>query len=382
MNNKSIFRLIKRTFEEWSDDRASLHGAALSFYTVFSLSPLLVIVIASVGFFFGTDAVEGRIVEQIKGLVGKEGAVAIQGMIASARKQGSGALATGLALATLFIGATGVFVQLQDSLNTVWGVKPRPGRSIIGLIQSRVLSFAVVIGIGFLLLVSLVISAALAAVASWLGHLVPVNILMIGNLVASFIITTLLFAMMYKLLPDVEIAWKDVMVGAAVTSILFSLGKYLVSLYLGQSAVVSSYGAAGAVVVIFLWVYYAAQIVLLGAEFTEQYANMFGSGMRASAGAMPLRECPPATVVKTVIKRLPVPECPAPVGGPPAPLRPARRGGILGFSTGVAVGHYLAARKASRALKAQRAGRRARPPRSGLAWLLLGIVGRGLTRVS
>jgi hypothetical protein len=280
----------------------------------------------------------------------------------------------------LFIGATGVFVQLQDSLNTVWGVKPRPGRSILNLIQSRVLSFAVVIGIGFLLLVSLVISAALAAIAAWLGNLVPADILVIGNLVASFIITTLLFAMMYKLLPDVEIAWKDVMVGAAVTSLLFSLGKFLVSLYLGKSAVVSSYGAAGAVVVIFLWVYYAAQIVLLGAEFTEQYANMFGSGMRATEGAMPQRDCPSVVVVK----ESPAPEVDrtAPLGRPPAPLQPARQRGVLGFSTGVAVGHYLAARKTRKALRAQRAGRRVRAPRARLAWLLLGLVVRSATRSS
>jgi len=257
-------------------------AAALAYYTVFSIAPLLVIAIAIAGFFFGADAAQGQIVTQLQSLMGKEGAEAVQSLLQSTNKSQGGTIATILGIVTLLFGASGVFAQLQDALNFMWEVKPKkkPGvKGILSLVQSRFLSFAMVLVIGFLLLVSLVISTSLEGVSNYFGNLFP-GLVIIGqllNLVISYSAITLLFALIYRVLPDIKVFWKDVMPGALLAALLFTVGKYLLGLYLSHSGVSSAYGAAGSLVVILIWVYYSAQILLFGAEFTQVYAKAHGS---------------------------------------------------------------------------------------------------------
>ena len=302
---KSGFDLIKASFKGWKDDGALDLGAALAYYTIFSLAPLLLIVTAVAGLVWGREAVQGQLVGQMRGIVGSQGAEAIQTMVANAGKQGTGVLATIVGLVTILFGATGVFVQLQSALDHIWNVEPKPGAGIWSFIRTRMISFGMVLGIGFLLLVSLVVTAAVAALGTWATGLLPggetlINIL---TFVVSFALITLLLAMIYKVLPDVEIAWRDVWIGAAVTALLFTIGKFLIGLYLAHSTVASTYGAAGSLVVLLLWIYYSSQILFLGAEFTEVYATRYGSRIRPSKHAVPVvekkekvsvREWPPA----------------------------------------------------------------------------------------
>lgn len=289
MKPKDVFKLLKATVMEWQEDKVPLWAAALSYYTIFSLAPLLLIAIAIAGIAFGEDAARGEIVGQIQGLVGKEGATAIQSMIQNAHRPGSGGiLATIVGVVTLVFGASGVFGQLQDALNTIWGVKPKPGQGVRSFLQTRFLSFAMVLVIGFLLLVSLVLSAALAAISTFFNHLLP-DVAIVGqlvNFVISFGFITLLFAAIYKFLPDVNVAWKDLWVGAATTALLFNVGKFLIGLYLGSSSATSTYGAAGSLVVILLWVFYSAQLILFGAEFTQVFAKYRGSEITPSKHAV------------------------------------------------------------------------------------------------
>jgi membrane protein len=288
MQITAIWQLFKEAFTEWNEDKPFELAAALSYYTLFSLAPLLVIAIAVAGLFFGHEASQNQIVGAIQGIVGRQSAEAIQEMIKNASALGSGLLATLLGIVTLLIGAGGVVGQLQDSLNTIWGVAPKPGLGLVGLLRARFLSLALVLGIGFLLLVSLVVSAALTAAfqvvggESGLWHAV--------ELLVSLGVITLLFALIYKLLPDVHMAWKDVVVGAAVTALLFMLGKFLIGLYIGRSGVESAYGAAGSLVIILLWVYYSALIFFFGAEFTQVYANTYGAGVRPDEHAVAVSE--------------------------------------------------------------------------------------------
>ncbi len=238
------------------------------------------------GLVFGAEAVRGEIVGQIDGLVGREGARAVQAMLESASKPSGSILATSVGLVTFFLGATGAFLELQTALNGIWRVKPKPDAGVREMLLDRLVSFGLVIGVGFLLLVSLVVSAGLSAVNKYLGGVFPgFAVLWQGiNLLVSFGVVTLLFAMIYRILPDVDLTWSDVWVGAVVTAGLFSTGKFLIGLYLGTSGVASSYGAAGSVVVLLVWVYYSAQIVLLGAELTRAYVERFG-GEAAAVGA-------------------------------------------------------------------------------------------------
>jgi membrane protein len=274
---KRAWNIIKETFSEWQADKVPRLGAALAFYTVFSLAPLLIIVIAVVGFVLDEEAVRGQVSAEIEGLIGKEGASLVESMIRSASEPRSGIIASITALFTLFLGATGVFVQLQDALNTLWGVET-PSTGFLAMLRSRFLSFVSVLGIGFLLLVSLLLNAVLTGVASFLGGwLDGIWIAKAAHFVVSFGGITVLFAMMYKLLPDTRIEWRDVWIGAAVTALLFTIGKFLIGFYLGRSGTASTYGAAGTTVVVLLWVYYAAQIFLLGAEFTHVYTTRCGS---------------------------------------------------------------------------------------------------------
>ena len=286
---KNAWLLIKESFKEWLADKAPRLGAALSYYTVFSLAPVLVVVIAVASLVLGAEAAQGKIVDQLGGLLGEDGASVVQDMLRNADRTGGGVIATVIGIATLLIGATGVMVELQASLNTVWKVMPKPGQAIKTLIKSRVVALALVIAIGFLLLVSLALSAALAAVSGWLSNLLPEWLVLayVLNYGVSMFVIAAFFALLFKVLPDAKVAWRDVWIGALVTSALFHLGKFAIGLYLGQASVASSFGAAGSLAVLLVWIYYSAQIVLLGAEFTRSYANHFGSLVVPDKNAVP-----------------------------------------------------------------------------------------------
>ena len=275
MNLKKILNLCKKAVVAWVDDYAPSMGAAISYYTVFSLAPLLIIVIAIAGAVFGREAVEGQIVAQLDGLIGTDGATAVQGLIKSASDPAKGLVASVVSFGVLVVGATTVFAELQSALDRIWHVpeKAKPS-GLWGLLRARFLSFGLVLGLAFLMMVSLVVSAALAAFGNWSSGLMPGSeiVLQVVNIGISLVITTLLFAMIYKLMPSVRIAWRDVLVGATVTAILFEVGKLLIGLYIGKSGVNESFAAAGSLVVLLAWVYYAAQIFLLGAEFTKVFA--------------------------------------------------------------------------------------------------------------
>ena len=286
-----MWPLLRATMSDWYEDRAQRIGAALAYYTIFALAPGLVIVMALAGLMLGPGA-ESQIIEQIRDLTGKQGAAAIEATIRSARNETLGATGTALALIPLVFGLWGVFGELQDGLNTIWGVTPKPGRRIRDILKERFWSFAMVVGIGFVLLVSLVLSAWLAAVGTYVGSLLPAPAtgLEALNFVISFVVITGSFALIFKLLPDVKIAWRDVWLGAAVTSLFFTVGKFLIGLYLGKSAVASAYGAAGSLVIIVVWVYYSAQILLFGAEFTKVWTKRRGSGFVPEQTAVPVTQ--------------------------------------------------------------------------------------------
>jgi membrane protein len=274
--------IFKRTYQDWKEDRASRLAASLAYYTIFSIAPLLVIAIAVAGFIWEREAVEAQVMGQVQGLVGVEGANFIGDLIESASGRAEGVIATIVGIITLLFGALGVFNELHNSLNIIWEVKEEKAdsfwKAVKKAIFDRFLSFTMVLGIGFLLLVSLVVSAGLSATQELLGNAFPIPefLLQLLNLIISIGVITVLFAMIYKYLPDAEIPWRHVWLGAFVTAVLFSLGKLLIGLYLGNSAVASSFGAAGSLVLLLVWVYYSAQILFFGAEFTQVYANKYG----------------------------------------------------------------------------------------------------------
>jgi len=278
---KNIWLLLKDSGIAWDDDNIGQQGAALAFFTIFSLSPLLILVIVLSSFGYGREAASGHLVSQIRGLVGKEGAQFVQSLITNAYKSDSNLPAAIFSVVMVLVGASAVFISLRDSLNTIWRIQQKPMGIIRAFLHGRFLSFAMILGIGFLLLVSLVLSAALAAMGDYLTKLLPI----LGGLVSlldftlSFIGITAIFAFMFKFLPAATLKWKDVWVGAAVTSLLFSIGKLLIGLYLGNGAIGSTFGAASSLVIIMLWAYYSSQIVLFGAEFTRLYAMRFGSNI-------------------------------------------------------------------------------------------------------
>lgn len=269
---KEIWTLLKQTVAAWKKDRAPSMGAALAYYTAFSIAPLLIIVIAVAGLVFGRDAAQAAILGQMQGLLGADGGEAIDAMLTSAGDLGSGVLKTIVGIVMLIIGATTAFVELQDDLDRIWKAPPRVGSGIFNLLRSRLLSFGMILGIGFLLAISLVLSGAVSALGNYLFSGMEV-LLQVANFVISFVVITVLFAMIYKVLPNVEIEWRDVWVGSAITALLFALGKFLIGLYIGKSDVASSFGAAGPFVVIMLWIFYSTQIFLLGAEFTYLHAR-------------------------------------------------------------------------------------------------------------
>jgi len=282
MTLKEARDVLLAAVNAWIEDRAPSMGAAIAYYTVFSLAPILILVIAIAGLVFGEQAAEGAVVAQLRELLGSQGAAAVQTMLASAEQGGAGWTATIISLALLAFAATTVFGELQASLNVIWKAAPRPGSPVVAVIRVRLISLSLVIGIGFLLLVSLVVSAALTAFAGYLSSIFPyLNVLMrILNFALSFGVTTALFAMIYRLLPDTRIAWADVWTAALMASFLFTVGKFAISLYIGSSNVASTYGAAAALVVVLIWVYYSAQIFLFGAEFAKVYAERFGTRRR------------------------------------------------------------------------------------------------------
>jgi membrane protein len=267
-------------------------GAALSYYTVFSLAPLLIIVIGIAGLVFGEEAARGAIIEQLQGLLGDEGARTINELIENAGKTGTGIVATIVGVVTLLFGASGVFVELQDDLDRIWKAPPRVGAGIIHFIRARLLTFGIVLAFAFLLLVALVLHAALAALGTYWGGIFEGTewLLHLINFLISFCVVTVLFAMIYKVLPNLTVEWDDVWIGAIATAFLFTLGKFVIGLYLGKSAIASSYGAAGAVVILLIWMYYSAQAFLLGAEFTYLCAHHYGS--RISKEEVPASRLP------------------------------------------------------------------------------------------
>jgi membrane protein len=279
MTARDLGTVLQRAVAGWWNDNVPRMGAALAYYTLFSLAPILIVAIAIAGLAFGPEAVRGEIVSQIEGLVGHEGAQAVQAMLEGAARPSSSIPATIIGLITFFLGATGAFLELQADLDAIWRVKPKQSGSFLkALVRQRLISFGLVLGFGFLLLTSLVVSAALAALHTYMGNAFPGVAVLWGALdvVVSLAVITTLFAMIYKVLPDVKLAWTDVWVGGLVTAGLFTIGKSLIGLYLGTSAFGSTYGAAGSVIVVLVWVYYSAQIILLGAEFTREYVKRFG----------------------------------------------------------------------------------------------------------
>jgi membrane protein len=267
--------VAKKSFRDWSDDGAPRMGAALSYYTVFSLAPLLVVVIAVAGLFFGDAATRGQIFEQVQGVLGPDAAALIQSMIQKAGESRSGVVASIVGVATLLLGATGVLMELRAALNTIWKVRPRTGRKWTTLLRERLLSFGVILAFGFILIVSLALSAVLSAMGSKLDDIVPGWVVLgyVLNYGVSFLVVALFAATLFKLLPEAKVAWQDVWIGSLVTSALFHVGKWLIGLYLGKASVGSPFGAAGSLAVLLVWIYYSSQIFLLGAEFTHAYAE-------------------------------------------------------------------------------------------------------------
>lgn len=275
-----IWLLIKTTFNSWIDDYVQSMGAALAFYTLFSIAPLLLIVLSITGFVFGLEAARGEIAGQLNNLMGEQGAMAVQALLKNVNKPEEGLIASVIGVTLLLVGATSVFGELQNSLDRIWRAPERARvNGLIALLRQRILSFGLILGIGFILMVSLVFSAALSAIGQWWPPEFKewTTLLNIVNTVFGFILTTAMFALIYKLMPSVKIRWNEVWIGAVITAILFTAGKFLIGLYIGRSALASGFGVAGSLLALLIWVYYSAQIFLLGAEFTWAYSNIYGS---------------------------------------------------------------------------------------------------------
>jgi membrane protein len=316
---KAFLALLKEALDEFNEDNAPRLAAALSYYTTFSIAPLLVVVIAIAGAALGQEAVQGRLDEQIQGMIGAQGADMVQEMIQNAQRPAESVVATLIGIFTLLFGALGVFVQLKAALNTVWDVEAPKEGGILAFIKTHLLSFTMVLGVGFLLLVSLVVSAGIAALSTLINGIIGNTefVLQVINFAISFGFITLMFGLLYKFLPDIEIQWRDVWIGAAFTSLLFTIGKTLIGLYLGNSGVTSTYGAAGALVILLLWVFYSAQILLYGAEFTQVFARRYGSRVGDKAEAE--KQSQAGTQAAPVMKPAAAPGYPLPFSNQPLP---------------------------------------------------------------
>lgn len=289
MKALEMWHLVKDSGMKFLEDNGPRLGAAMAYYTALSLSPLLLAVVAIAGLAFGPEAARGEIVEQFRDTIGTEAAAFVEQLVLKSASTTNGVLATVIALAVLFFGASGVFAEMQSALNSIWKVPGRKSESgILTTVKERLLSFSLVCGVAFLLLVSLVVTAFLAGINSQIAGWLPGmdRLAEVVNFVFNFVLTAALFAMMFKWLPEIRLAWRDVWIGATATAALFSIGRYLIGVYLGQAAVGSTYGAAGAFVVLLVWIYYSTQIFLFGAELTFVYAQRFGSGVRAADGQL------------------------------------------------------------------------------------------------
>lgn len=290
MSPKQVLRLLKQAFQAWNHDQASQLAAALAYYTLFSLAPLLILAIAIASLFFDNAVVRDQLMGQVEALMGGASADFVRTVLDNANRPGenTGWVASAISLVLLIVGATGVLSQLQLSLNTIWNIEARPGVGIVDQFRKRLLSLGMVIAIGFLLLVSLIVTSVISGFSDYVQILMPGldALAQLINVVVGFGLTTLLFALMFKYLPDAVIAWRDVWFGAAATAVLFSVGKYLIGLYLGNSSFASSYGAAGSVIILLVWVFYSAQILFYGAELTKVYSHHFGSQIKPNKYAI------------------------------------------------------------------------------------------------
>ena len=284
-----VTTLARDSYRVWSDAKASQLSAALAYYSAFSLAPLLLISITVAGLVFGAEAVQGRLDEQLRGALGAEAADVLQSMIASSRRADGSWLATAVGLALLAFAATGLFAQLKDALNTIWGIAEKPKSAVLDFLRDRASALGMVLGIGFLLLVSLVASTALTAMSDWIGRVlpIPVAVVHVAGSAVTFALVTVLFAAIFKVLPDAEIAWRDLWLGAALTAAFFTVGKLALAWYLGRAATSSAHGAAGSFVLILLWVYYSSLILLFGASLTRVVARERGAAIRPAANAVP-----------------------------------------------------------------------------------------------
>jgi len=283
-----VVQLVKKTASDFIDDNAPRLAAALAYYALLSLAPLVVLALAVAGLLLDEEAARGRIAHELGGLVGTAGAQAVESIVKNARAPAAGIVSTVVGLVVLLFGASGVFGELESALDAIWEVAPLPGRGILGLIRDRLFSFAMVMGVAFLLLVSLILGAALAAVGRFLSGALPGGEVawQVLNVAISLGVVTALFALTFKTVPHAKVRWRDVWVGAFVTAVLFNVGKLLIGLYLGKATFSSAYGAAGSLVLLVIWVYYSASILLLGAEFTQAYALYYGSCIEPAEGAM------------------------------------------------------------------------------------------------
>lgn len=298
-----IWKVLKGAFSGFSDDKVTKLSGSLAYYTVFSMGPLLVLIISLCGLFFGRDAVEGKVYSTLSGFVGSDTAAQLQEIIRNASIGGKGKIAAIVGAVTLLIGATSVFAEIQDSINSIWGLKPKPKKSWLKILQNRFLSFSVIISLGFVLLVSLAISGVIEALSNRLQAAYPdvaVVIFYILNLLITIVITTFIFATIFKVLPDAEIRWRDVAIGSVVTALLFMVGKFAIGFYISQSNVGSTYGTAGSLVVLLLWVYYSSFILYFGAEFTKAYAMEYGAPIHPNKYAVTMKEVEVETGKATV----------------------------------------------------------------------------------
>jgi membrane protein len=282
-----MLEIFKDTYTEWSGDKGPRLGAALAYYAVFSLAPILVIFLSIAGLLFGQKAAQVKVTHTVQAFIGKQGAAGIAILMRSAHTRFTGILAGGLSVLALLVGATGVFSELKDALNTIWEVKPQSAGTVWQFIRARLLGFEVVVGVGILLLISALLSTALNLVEKYVSNLLPLPHLGMDaiDIAVSLVVIMLLFGLIFKVLPDAEISWRDVWVGSLMTAVLFVIGQWLLSLYIGRSASASAYGVAGSVMILIIWLYYSAQILYFGAEFTYVYANRYGSRMVPKPGA-------------------------------------------------------------------------------------------------
>jgi len=277
---KGLVEVVKNSVSGFSDDKVTKLSASLAYYTIFSLAPLLIVIISLCGLLLGREAVEGKIYGQLAGFVGSDTAIQLQQIIKNASIQGKGNLAVIIGVITLLVGATSVFAEIQDSINMIWGLKPKPKRGWLKMLQNRFLSFSVIVSLGFLLLVSLGITTVIDGFSDRLkAHFPDVTVIIfyIVNIAITLAVVTLIFGVIFKVLPDAKIKWKDVLAGAVTTALLFMIGKFAISFYISKSNIGSTYGAAGSLVVLLLWIYYSSIILYFGSEFTKAYAIKFGS---------------------------------------------------------------------------------------------------------